>query len=93
MLAGALALGSMACHSPQPVGLIPGAGYSPRDSYERGFGDGSIDRISMKTHNPHINQSDTLPSAHRLEYVWGYNEGYKSPYLATRRSGAYHPSK
>jgi len=76
------------------VGYIPGAGYSPRDAYYRGWDDGSRDRTTTKNYNPHINEdSSTLPSAHRLEYNWGYIEGYKTPYARYRTSGAPTSSK
>lgn len=90
LLFAAVSLVGFSSCQPNDVGLIPGAGYSPRDSYMRGFGDGSSDQRAGKTHNPHISRSDTLPSAHRNEYVWGYNEGYKSPFGQTNYvSGAF----
>lgn len=71
----ALALGASSCAN--NTELTPGAGYSARDSYYRGFNDGRLDRARGLTHNPHINDPDTLPSAYRKEYLWGYCEGYE----------------
>ena len=79
ILALILAAFSASCGT-HSVGLIPGAGYSPNDAYHRGYDDGSLDRRRGLTHNPHINEdSSTLPTAHRLEYTWGYLEGYRMP--------------
>jgi len=55
------------------------AGYSPRDAYYRGHTDGSGDRYRGLAYDPHINESRTLPSAHRNDYMWGYIEGYRHP--------------
>lgn len=56
----------------------PGAGYTKSDAYQRGYNDGQSDRRSGRAHNPHINEdSETLPSAHRKDYIWGYNAGFK----------------
>lgn len=59
---------------------VPGAGYSESDAYDRGFSDGSSDRLGGRAHNPHINNPETLPSAYRKQYLWGYAEGYQNPY-------------
>ena len=65
--------------------LTPASGYHPKDAYERGFSDGSLDRRRGLAHNPHINEdASTLPSAHRLEYTWGYIEGYRNPSMRYR---------
>ena len=80
-------LGSCACSDvwTSDVGLTPASGYHPRDAYERGFSDGSLDRRRGLAHNPHINEdASTLPSAHRLEYTWGYIEGYRGSYARYR---------
>ncbi|GAA5484827.1 hypothetical protein [Haloferula sargassicola] len=59
---------------------VPGAGYTRDEAYNRGYADGSADRLAGRSHNPHINEdSTTLPSAHRKNYIWGYTEGYRSP--------------
>ena len=56
----------------------PASGYTKTDAYHRGYSDGQSDRRSGRAHNPQINEgSETLPSAHRNNYVWGYNAGYK----------------
>ncbi len=62
---------------------VPGAGYTKNEAYDRGFADGRGDRLAGRAHNPHINEdSSTLPSAHRRDYIWGYTEGYRSPHGA-----------
>ncbi|MEM1083016.1 MAG: hypothetical protein AAGI48_02755 [Verrucomicrobiota bacterium] len=72
-----LAFGALSCTT---ITGEPAAGYSKSDAYNRGFADGSNDRSTGKAHNPHINEdSEHLPSAHRNDYIWGYNAGYKSP--------------
>jgi|GEM_PF-6932529 len=71
----ALALGASSCG--YYAELQPGAGYDARDAYYRGVQDGRLDRSRGLTHNPHINDPDTLPSAYRKEYIWGYCEGYE----------------
>lgn len=80
----ALALVVLAGTLPSCIGPtepnVPGAGYSERDAYDRGFSDGSSDRLAGRAYNPHINDSETLPSAYRKNYLWGYAEGYKNPY-------------
>jgi hypothetical protein len=53
------------------------AGYSPNDAYYRGHVDGSGDRLYGMAYDPHINEDRTLPSAHRNEYLWGYNDGFR----------------
>ena len=58
----------------------PMAGYNEKQVYNRGFSDGSTDRLSGRAHNPHINEPVTLSSAYRKQYLWGYVEGYKNPY-------------
>jgi hypothetical protein len=75
-----LALGAtVSCH---PGYSHHAAGYDQRDAYNRGHADGSSDRLSGRDHNPHINEdSETLPSAYRNDYIWGYVEGYKNPYV------------
>jgi hypothetical protein len=55
------------------------AGYSPRDAYYRGNVDGSGDRLYGLAYDPHINEDRTLPSAHRNDYLWGYNDGFRRP--------------
>ena len=54
------------------------AGYSPRDAYHRGYTDGSGDRYTGKSYNPHVNTDRTLPSAHRNDYYWGYVDGFRN---------------
>ncbi|MBB5352533.1 hypothetical protein HNR46_002779 [Haloferula luteola] len=82
--AGLLVIGALAFSSCQPffrteVGA-PAAGYDESDAYRRGFEDGSGDRLAGRAHNPHINEdSATLPSAHRKNYLWGYTDGYGNP--------------
>ena len=53
------------------------AGYGPNDAYYRGQVDGSGDRLYGMAYDPHINEDRTLPSAHRNEYLWGYNDGFR----------------
>ena len=56
----------------------PAAGYTETDAYRQGYDDGCRDRRAGRAHNPHINEdSETLPAAHRNDYIWGYNAGYK----------------
>ena len=73
-----LTLGATSCQNTTSE-LTPGAGYSNRDSYNRGFSDGSSDRTRGRAHKPHIQDDPNLPSAYRIDYMWGYNEGYKNP--------------
>lgn len=59
----------------------PGAGYTESDAYKRGFADGRADGLAGRAHNPHINEdSSTLPSFFRNNYIWGYTDGYRNPY-------------
>ena len=59
----------------------PMAGYTEKQVYNRGFSDGSSDCLGGKAHNPWVNEPITLSSQHRKQYLWGYVEGYKNPYL------------
>ncbi|MGB6220623.1 hypothetical protein [Haloferula sp.] len=71
-----LAFGAVSCS--ETVYGNPAAGYTETDAYKRGYNDGCNDRKSGNTANPHINEdSETLPSAYRNNYIWGYNAGYK----------------
>lgn len=71
-----MAFGAISCSD--VITDHPAAGYTETDAYKRGYDDGSNDRSAGKAHNPHINEdSETLPSAHRNNYIWGYNAGYK----------------
>lgn len=82
-----LAVGTISCQNANTnTELTPGAGYSKRDAYNRGHSDGSSDRRGARASNPHIQSDADLPSAYRLQYMWGYNEGYKNPY--SRSSGS-----
>lgn len=86
IMACLLALFAASCTTAE---LIPGAGYSARDAFYRGYDDGRSDRVRGLAHNPHINEdSMTLPSAHRLEYTWGYTEGFRYPYARSRYSSS-----
>lgn len=86
----ALALIVLAGFLPSCIGPtetnVPGAGYTEQDAYDRGYSDGSSDRLAGRAHNPHINDPETLPSAYRKQYLWGYAEGYKNPYSRSRGS-------
>lgn len=71
-----VAFGAISCS--ETIYEIPPAGYTKTEAYKRGYDDGCNDRKRGRAHNPHINEdSPTLPSAHRNEYIWGYNDGYK----------------
>jgi hypothetical protein len=71
-----MAFGAVSCSD--VITDNPASGYTETDAYKRGYDDGCNDRRSGNTHNPHINEdSETLPSAHRNNYIWGYNAGYK----------------
>lgn len=71
-----MAFGAVSCSD--TITGQPAAGYTKTDAYKRGYKDGCDDRQAGRAHNPHINEdSPTLPSAHRNNYVWGYNDGYK----------------
>lgn len=73
-----MAFGAISCS--ETVTDHPAAGYGHSQAYKRGYDDGSSDRLAGRAHNPHINEdSETLPSAYRNDYVWGYNHGYKNP--------------
>ncbi len=70
-----MAFGAISCSD--VITDHPAAGYTETDAYKRGYDDGSSDRSAGKAHNPHINEdSEALPSAHRNNYIWGYNAGY-----------------
>lgn len=76
-MACTLALSAASCTTYEHT---PGAGYSARDSFYRGYSDGRSDRVRGLAHNPHINEdAATLPSAYRTEYMWGYVEGFRYP--------------
>jgi hypothetical protein len=66
------------CSSSYGIGY-QAAGYSPHDAYYRGQVDGSGDRLYGLAYDPHINEDRTLPSAHRNDYLWGYNDGFRRP--------------
>ena len=71
-----MAFGAISCSD--VITDHPAAGYTETDAYKRGYDDGSNDRSAGRAHNPHINEdSEDLPSAHRNNYIWGYNAGYK----------------
>ena len=67
----------------------PMMGFNQREVYNRGFADGSSDRISGRAHNPHINDAEDLSSAYRKHYIWGYTEGYKDPSGARAKCSCY----
>ena len=73
-----LACASSSCTSSYGIGY-QAAGYSPRDAYYRGQVDGSGDRLYGLAYDPHINEDRTLPGAHRNDYLWGYNDGFRRP--------------
>ena len=56
----------------------PMKGYTQKEVYNRGFADGASDGRAGHAHNPHINDSITLSSAYRKNYIWGYTEGYQN---------------
>jgi hypothetical protein len=70
-----LALAGTSCTTYAPG--YQAAGYSPNDAYYRGHVDGSGDRLYGLAYDPHINEDRTLPSAHRNDYLWGYNDGFR----------------
>ncbi|MEP4078226.1 hypothetical protein [Haloferula sp.] len=71
-----MAFGAVSCSD--CITNHPAAGYTKSDAYQRGYDDGCADRRAGRAHNPHINEdSEDLPSAHRNDYIWGYNAGYK----------------
>lgn len=74
--AALLAFGSTACvyTDPAPTAYTD---HSPRAAYDQGYAHGQLDRRRGLTHDPHINNPDTVPSAFRKQYVWGYTEGYQ----------------
>ena len=76
LLAATLGLFVASCQTPHsPTDYT---NYSERNAYDLGYEHCVMDRRKGLTHDPHINDSIEVPSAHRRDYVWGYTEGYRA---------------